>query len=554
MFIFLMSARLSPYFASSSSSKIASSNVFEHSSPMLRLMRRPTLPTLRCFMIAGDARLAAHPDERDPLRAALDGLGVRHRVRGVRVAASRRGDDVVLGARDAGHGLPGRAVALEVRDEGRVDDVVLECVEQERRHEPTVLADLEEHGIGRAREHDVLRDARHLVGLAHPPEQELVGLGLPGAEPWARTRAGGAPLLPVAAVAGREAVLGLERLVDAAVVAVPEHVVRAHDDAARAAGAQAGRDDLVVQVLPLELLGRHAPSLSCARRGSPLAIRPVALPAARRLRRRAAHARCDTDRLHARDAPRPPLAPAASARTCTHRDVRRCRRASRSFVRRRWAHVLHALDDVDAADFAIERVTPTRSSAATDVVVRARRAGDHPVLHRLVLARGEEPGRARPGSAAPGLGMGDRELVHPARELRDAGAGDPGPVARLRRIASREAIRDGGSRTDRGSSAGGGACSSSRSWPSRARPADRRDFDVSDSPRRQPGRARSRCSAPRPRPSSRSSSSVVSTPARRRASAPSARRRARLGQTGTWGSAFATARATASAYRRTPDE
>ena len=53
MFIFLMSARLRPYFASSSSSKIASSKVFEHSRPMLRLMRRATLPTLRCFMIAG---------------------------------------------------------------------------------------------------------------------------------------------------------------------------------------------------------------------------------------------------------------------------------------------------------------------------------------------------------------------------------------------------------------------------------------------------------------------------------------------------------------------
>ncbi len=41
------------------------------------------------------------------------------------------------------------------------------------------------------------------------------------------------------------------------VVAIPEDVVRTHDDAARATGAQTGRDDLVVEVLPLELLGRH---------------------------------------------------------------------------------------------------------------------------------------------------------------------------------------------------------------------------------------------------------------------------------------------------------
>ncbi len=54
MFIFLMSARARPYLASRSSSKIASSNVFEHSRPMLRLRRRATLPTLRWRMMAGD--------------------------------------------------------------------------------------------------------------------------------------------------------------------------------------------------------------------------------------------------------------------------------------------------------------------------------------------------------------------------------------------------------------------------------------------------------------------------------------------------------------------
>ena len=53
MFIFLMSFLCSPYFASKSSSKIASSNVFEQRRPMLSDMRRATLPALRCFMTGG---------------------------------------------------------------------------------------------------------------------------------------------------------------------------------------------------------------------------------------------------------------------------------------------------------------------------------------------------------------------------------------------------------------------------------------------------------------------------------------------------------------------
>src|SRR5260370_42365434 len=53
MFIFLMSARCSPYLASSSSSKIASSKVLEHSNPMLSDRRRATFPALRCFMTGG---------------------------------------------------------------------------------------------------------------------------------------------------------------------------------------------------------------------------------------------------------------------------------------------------------------------------------------------------------------------------------------------------------------------------------------------------------------------------------------------------------------------
>src|ERR1051326_7695354 len=54
MFILRMSCFLSPYFASKSSSKIASSNVFEHSRPMFNVIRRATLPALRCFIAGGD--------------------------------------------------------------------------------------------------------------------------------------------------------------------------------------------------------------------------------------------------------------------------------------------------------------------------------------------------------------------------------------------------------------------------------------------------------------------------------------------------------------------
>ena len=53
MFIFLISAFTSPYFASNSSSKIASSNVFEQSKPMFSDRRRATLPALRCFITGG---------------------------------------------------------------------------------------------------------------------------------------------------------------------------------------------------------------------------------------------------------------------------------------------------------------------------------------------------------------------------------------------------------------------------------------------------------------------------------------------------------------------
>src|SRR5581483_3360490 len=53
MFIFTICSRGSPYLASSSSGKIASSKVFEHSSPMDRANLRGTLPPLRADITGG---------------------------------------------------------------------------------------------------------------------------------------------------------------------------------------------------------------------------------------------------------------------------------------------------------------------------------------------------------------------------------------------------------------------------------------------------------------------------------------------------------------------
>ena len=54
MFIFTMSCFWRPYLASNSSAKIASSNVFEHSRPMLKTNGFDTLPALRSHIVGGD--------------------------------------------------------------------------------------------------------------------------------------------------------------------------------------------------------------------------------------------------------------------------------------------------------------------------------------------------------------------------------------------------------------------------------------------------------------------------------------------------------------------
>ena len=54
MFIFTISDLRSPYLASNSSVKMASSNVFEHSRPMLNTNGLETLPALRSHIVGGD--------------------------------------------------------------------------------------------------------------------------------------------------------------------------------------------------------------------------------------------------------------------------------------------------------------------------------------------------------------------------------------------------------------------------------------------------------------------------------------------------------------------
>ena len=66
------------------------------------------------------------------------------------------------------------------------------------------------------------------------------------------------PFSPWMQFARAELVLEVERDVLAFFVLVADDVVRAGDDAAGAAGAQAGRDDLLVQLLPLRRPARRS--------------------------------------------------------------------------------------------------------------------------------------------------------------------------------------------------------------------------------------------------------------------------------------------------------
>src|SRR5207302_280358 len=160
-------------------------------------------------------RLAAHADEGDLLRTALDGLGVGHGVGAVGVAAAGSGQDLLPGAGHAGNGLPGGAVALEVGDESGVDVAVVQRPDEDGRHETAVLTELVDLGVRRPGEDHVLRHALDLDGRPGAAEEELVDLGLPGAEPGAGPGARRAAAITVPAAARAQLLLEVERLVDA---------------------------------------------------------------------------------------------------------------------------------------------------------------------------------------------------------------------------------------------------------------------------------------------------------------------------------------------------
>ncbi len=261
-----MSCFFKPYLASSSSSKIASSKVFEHSRPMLNRNGRGHLARLAVPHHRRRRRLAAHPDQREPLVALLLGFWERQRVGAVRVARSGGGEDLLLRLDHDRFRLPG-VVVLDARHERGVDVVVLAQPDQQRRDESTVLAHLVHGLVGRSGEVELTPDPGHLVGLAHPAEQVHVGRRFPCAESRARSRARGAPATrseSVHAVVEAELLFEVERDVLALFVLVADDIVGAGDDTTGAAGAQAGGDDLGVELLPLR---RPPPVLVGEQRG-----------------------------------------------------------------------------------------------------------------------------------------------------------------------------------------------------------------------------------------------------------------------------------------------
>ena len=100
-------------------------------------------------------------------------------------------------------------------------------------------------------EDDLVVDPRHLLDLAHAPEQVVVGSGSQSRKRGQARVQEVQPFCAVRAVGRSELVLEVERLVAALVVVVADDVVRAGDHAAGAAGAEPRGDDLVVELLPL---------------------------------------------------------------------------------------------------------------------------------------------------------------------------------------------------------------------------------------------------------------------------------------------------------------
>ena len=189
------------------------------------------------------------PDERDLRQAHLRSLEQGERVGAVGVAAAGGRQHAVAIGHDRRFAVP-LALAGQHGGGGAVDRPGLEPPDQQGAHDAAVLPGHQRLGRGGAGEVDLLVLADQLLGLPKTPEQQLVDLRFPLAESGARERAERAPFVAVGARVG--AVL-LE--LHGVVVLVAEHVERAGDDARGAPGAQARRDDLVVELPPLGPIG-----------------------------------------------------------------------------------------------------------------------------------------------------------------------------------------------------------------------------------------------------------------------------------------------------------
>ena len=105
------------------------------------------------------------------------------------------------------------------------------------------------HLVTGPREIKLAPDARHLVGLTDTTEQVHVGCWLPSTKSRAGTGARSATAAgaeTVDTVVEPEFFFQMEGDVLALFVFVPDHVMRASDDATGTAGAQVVGDDLVV--------------------------------------------------------------------------------------------------------------------------------------------------------------------------------------------------------------------------------------------------------------------------------------------------------------------
>ena len=132
---------------------------------MLSLIGLPTLPILRCHITGPIDVWQLMPTSARSLCPASIGVLVGQRVGGVRVAAAGAAQHLFAVRGDERLGLPAVAVALELAGERGVDDAVVEAPDEDRRHEPAVLAAVVHLVVGCPHEQDVAVDAGHLVGL-----------------------------------------------------------------------------------------------------------------------------------------------------------------------------------------------------------------------------------------------------------------------------------------------------------------------------------------------------------------------------------------------------